>query len=154
MFNDRKMQEQKLALEAVNTLAAEDYKAWHDGKATCRAMAYVGKEFVIYRLVDGKPILVDSLICTGVSLSINDGLSSTWQAAEKGLIEVGHVPTHIYPGIFLWHTFLSEVQFIPVNCQYAARFSVLFKCAEHPRDEVSDTLYIQEKNRVIVGVCK
>ena len=125
-------------------LAPEAASRFEGCRVSHRFMAFQGKELVVYKLFIGKPSVVSVLSCRGASLDFTNGISSMWATPDR-MLTVGHTPIEVAPSVFLWHTYHSDLQYVPHKGVYATRFSMLFKAKHHPSVKIDGEIYIQER---------
>ena len=112
-------------------LGTEGQERWEACKSSHRFMSFVGKQLIVFTLdEDYKPVLKDRLTMSNVSISSSGGLQSHWTNSHGNLLAVSHTPVEVAPSTFLWHTFGSDLQYIPHKGVYNVRTSMLFK-TEH-----------------------
>lgn len=120
---------------------------WTSGKSTHRFPVYMGKEINIFRLEDDlTPKVLDTLTCVGIHLGFSDGLETIWETDGGEEIIVGHTPVEVGESLFIWHTFFSEVQYLPYNGKYTARVPMAYRCPHNiTRFKVPGVLYLLER---------
>lgn len=112
-------------------LGVEGQERWEACRSSHRFMAFVGKQLIVFTFGDDlKPVLKDRLTLSSLSMASDSGVASHWTNSHGNLIKVGHTPTEIAPSVFLWHTFDSNLQYVPYKGVYNLRTSMLFK-SEH-----------------------
>lgn len=118
---------------------------WELGRGKHRFMAFKHKNMVIFEFKDTKtPVIKDTLTCVDVNLGF-EGFSSTWESADGKVHTITHMPYEVAPGVFMWHTFGSDVQYVPYKQTYAVRFSMMLRSTHHPAQRQIGHAYIQEK---------
>ena len=138
-------EEEKLSVaRMLSKLNPQSVERWEECKATHRFMAYERKQVIIYRLFMGEPSILDTLTCETAELSLKKGVTSRWRDTKDNTVFFSSTPVEVYPSIFLWHTFNSEVQYTLHNGAYNARFSMLYRCPHHPKILHEGFMYIQE----------
>jgi hypothetical protein len=156
MINDRKLQEQALVRGKLDHLPPPALQRWSENRTSYRFMAYAGKQLLIYKASElGEKVYLDTLTCEGVTYDTSEGLATTWSSSESDTKHtITHRPCEVADSVFLWHTFLTDLQFTPHMGEYTASFSMLCKSAYHPDYLVAGSLYVQEKNKVNFGASK
>lgn len=129
---------------ALSHLTPDSADRFEDCKATHRFLAFRRKQLVIYRLMFDTPSIVDILSCEEAGFNLDRGMYSSWRNQAGHIITVSSIPVELYPSIFLWHTFHSDVQYIQHLGVRSARFSMLYKCPHHPKHHHENYSYIQE----------
>lgn len=131
------------AVAQLPPLVAERFE---NSKASHRFMSFIGKELILYKLdEEKKPHSVVRLTCQDATLAGNDGMASVWKADTGTTFKVTHIPNEIAPGVFMWMTFMSDVQFSYYKGQPSVRFSMLYSCQKHPMTKVSGCYFLQER---------
>lgn len=125
-------------------LNPEVQNRWQECRSSRRILAYKNKVLVIYEFKGDIPVILDKLTCIDASLSLTEGLTSTWTSTKFPNFTVGQVPIEVFPSVFLWHTFSSELLYSPYKGVYAIKFSLLFKSRHSPKQRNEGAIYIQE----------
>lgn len=136
--------ERELVALSLNSLSPASLERWEACRSGHRLMAYSNKCLVIYNLLFDEPYVVDKLFCETASFNLEQGMTSRWKNLEGKILNFSSVPTEIQPSIFIWHTYLSDLQYLEHRGKFSGRFSMLYKCPNHPKIKRDDCLYIQE----------
>jgi hypothetical protein len=142
-------------LHAQN-LDPDAFNRWRGCKSTHRLPIYEGKDLYIFRLEGGKSEILDTLTCADITLDFNRGFESCWTREDGSEIFVGHEPVEVDDSLFLWHTFFSEVQYLPYQGKYATRVPMAYRCPHNiTMYKVPGVLYLLERkiyDRTFPGV--
>lgn len=127
-------------------LDAESLERWSTCKSSHRFLSFVNKKLIVYRITEGKRVVVDTLKCLDVGMTNLGGPFSKWSSVvSEDAITIDSRPKEIYPAIFLWHTFHSDIRYQPHKGLYNVRFSMLYKSRHNPAFIQDGALYIQEQ---------
>ena len=141
---DTKFLEQSEVETQLNHLTPASLTRWNLCRSTHRWMAYSRKCLVVYKLLFDLPIVIDKLYCETASFDLDNGMVSRWVGLDQQVHEFSSQPVEVYPAIFLWHTYYTDVQYLAHKGRYSGRFSMLYRCNHHPEIKRDNTLYIQE----------
>ena len=123
--------EQSLVQSFLYKMGAEGQDRWEACKSSHRFLSFIGKQLIIFTYDKlHRPVLVDRLMMQGLSLTSGSGLTSQWFKSNGTLITVSHTPIEVAPSVFLWHTFDSNLQYVPHKGEFNVKTSMLFK-AQH-----------------------
>jgi hypothetical protein len=136
--------ERELVALSLHSLPLSSLERWDGCKAGHRYMCYSNKCLVIYNLLFDEPYIVDKLFCESASFNLEQGMTSRWRNMEGKLLSFSSLPVEVQPSIFLWHTYYTDIQYTEHKGRFSGRFSMLYKCAHHPKIKRNDCLYIQE----------
>jgi hypothetical protein len=136
--------ERELASSRLWKLEPEALTRWESCKASHRFMSFKDKSLIIYQLVAGKPVTREVLQCQALGASLEAGVYSTWEDKDGCSLQLSSAPVEVYDGIFLWHTFGSDLQYVPYRQVFGLRFSMILRSQYHPDHIVEGANYIQE----------
>jgi hypothetical protein len=136
--------ERELVALSLNHLSPAAIQRWEACKAGHRYMAYNNKCLVIYNLLFDEPYIVDKLFCEMASFNLEEGMTSRWRNLDGKILNFSSKPIEVQPSIFLWHTYLTDLQYLEHKGQFSGRFSMLYRCPHHPKIKRDNYLYIQE----------
>ena len=137
-------EERELVAEALNNLSADSADRFDECKSTHRFLAFRRKQLVVYRLLFDTPSVVDTLTCEEAGFDLDKGMSSVWRNASNHNITVTSIPVEVYPSVFLWHTFNSDVIYQVYKGVRSGKFSMLYRSPHHPKYRFENYIYIQE----------
>lgn len=132
-------------LFASASLTPDQLALWEANRSAHRFMSFKGKELIIYRIMFDKPEIQNTLTCQEVSLNFAQGMTTTWVDSNDKVYRVGHHPTMVAEGIFLWHVFNINVLYLPHNNKWNARVSTAFRSPVNYKQAVDGCMYILEK---------
>lgn len=141
---DTAVMERELVALSLTSLSPVASKRWDSCKSGHRWMAYSNKCLVIYNLLFDEPYVVDKLFCETASFDLEKGMTSKWRNLEGKILSFSSAPVEVQPSIFVWHTYLTDIQYLEHKGRFSGRFSMLYRCPHHPSIKREDTLYIQE----------
>ncbi len=118
---------------------------WDSCHSSHRFLAYQGKELVVYTVFNGRPTVLDTLVCRSVGLSTDDGFTSEWRTTSGALFSVSHTPVEILPYCFLWHAFDCQVRYYPYNGKFSTSFPLMYRTRSNPTRMNEDHTYILEQ---------
>lgn len=139
------LNERQAVLGRLWQLSAEAQTRWENCRASHRFMAFRNKQLVVYSLLGREPVVLTTLTCTALNAGLSKGLETTWETSAKEVLTVSATPTEVAPSIFLWHTFQTDLQYRPHKGVYGVRFSMLYRCKNHPAYQEEGCFYIQER---------
>jgi hypothetical protein len=128
-------------------LDPETLERWEGCRSAHRFMGFVNKKMIVFKFVAGKPVIVDTITCSDVSMKNSGGMASVWRSSHSDRVHnLSSVPTEVYPSVFMWHTFHSDVRYQPHKGVYNIRFSMLYRTS-HSAYVVKNegTFYILEQ---------
>lgn len=124
--------ERTLVESLVWNLDPEAQERWGTCRSSHRFLSFIGKQLYVFTLdANNKPTVKNLLTMEGINLSDSNGLVSKWRSANGELLSVGHTPMEIAPSVFLWHTFSSDLQYVPHKGVFNVKTSMLFKAEHH-----------------------
>lgn len=144
------MQDDKLTLERhfaeaqALTLPDDQFRRWRACTSGHRFMAAKSKRIVCYSLLLGQPLVGRVLELRDLSISFEEGITSTW-TFRGGEIKVGHTPTEVYQGCFIWHNHLSLVEFARLGKRREARLAMTWKTPRNPQVQLEGVNYMLEQ---------
>jgi len=118
---------------------------WKSCGSSHRFLAYQNKELVLYTLVDGQPIIQNTLRCKSVNLSVTEGFSSEWEDSRGKLHRVSHTPVEVGSYCFLWHSFDCQVRYFPYKGTFSTSFPLVYKTRSNPEAQNEDHTYMVER---------
>ena len=136
--------EQRYANAQARTLDADAYARWYDNRSGHRVLVYAGKVLIVYRLMFGTPTILDTITCTGFSLSATEGFKSSWHSEAKGLLVVGHTPYEVAESCFLWHTQSANVEYKRHGTGRSISVTMSWKIPLNPVNRQDGVIYMQE----------
>lgn len=144
MADDKLVLERHFAEAQALNLPSDEYARWRACQSGHRLMAAKAKRIVCYSLLLGKPLVGRVLELTDISLSFERGIESTW-THRTGEIKVGHTPTEVFQGCFLWHNHLSMVEYARLGKKREARVAMTWKTPRNPQVQLEGVNYMLEQ---------
>ena len=130
----------------LRRLDADTLSRWDSCKSSHRFLSFVNKKLIVYELIGGCRVIVDTLKCQDVSMTNSEGFTSEWFSESTETVHtVSNTPLEIHPSIFLWHTFHSDIRYQPHKGVYNIRFSMLYRSRHNPSIRQAGVLYILEQ---------
>jgi len=131
---------------AASCLPGSDYQEWIALRSTHRFMAFEGKKLLLWRLLNGKPVVEQTYTFLQFVADNEFGAECVLLDASGKEFVVNHAPEKLAQGVYLWMPFYSDVQFIklPGHSKYTLYFSTMLKMPRNPQLKVEGSLYLSE----------
>lgn len=143
---DKLVIEKQFADEQMASEPSDVVARWEATKAGFRFMAYGGKVLMAYQLLFGKPIVKNIFTLKDVTLHLQHGLISEWHDQYGTVRFVGHQPTELVQGCFVWHNKQSNLEYTLRDKGYEMRLSMTWRTPHHPRILKDGEFYLLERN--------
>jgi hypothetical protein len=119
---------------------------WSECRSSHRFLAFSGKQIVVYRLSNSHPQITDQLVCKGLDVGLDTGLSSLWESQESGTqFWVSATPKEVAPSCFFWMLKHSTLDFVEFKGTKSLKFSMAYRTEKNPSAKVDGTFYLLEK---------
>jgi len=141
---DLRLEREYSSALARRDLSPELYQQWNEGRSSHRFLAYQGKKLVCYTLAGDRPTVVKVLSCVAGELDLETGLSTRWVTSDE-VFTVTHSPSKVAEGVFMWHVFDGNVQYMPHAGIFSTSLATAWKSPLNPSVKVEGVVYILEK---------
>lgn len=138
-------EERRFAASRALDLPPEQQDRWEACRSTHRFMAYENKILVAYHLVNGHPVIVDTLTCTHFGYHPDTGLDSFWRNQAGKDLHVTHTPAEVAPGCFMWHNKSTNIEYVEHRLKLNMRFSISYRTMFNPTSMEEGVNYLLEK---------
>ena len=123
--------------QALDTLPQDVQVAYRAGKYTTKVGVRSGFIFLVWTLLDNKPVILRRVYVQGLEVIPRQGLATplkvhspdgTWLAQ----MYASHTPVQVYPGVFFSVPFSGDVLVTPKANSNIVRFCLLVKAPDAP----------------------
>lgn len=125
--------EDKFAEALVSALPDSVRQRWQLSASVHRFLSHRNKRLVVFKKVEGKPVIHLTLSCVGSGLNFKEGLQTVWADTLKcKTFYIGHKPKELVDGCFMWHPSSSGIETRIVDNHLSVSVSTLVRQPSNP----------------------